>query len=441
MQRPDHNFSGRIPAGLTAAIAVLLTAILISFPVLADVGQQTIDLPSVTDIDCASYFVYDRTKAKEVIGNNADGKIYPASMTKIMTASLALDDLDTAAILTVSQAAIDATTPNSTKMGLLVGEQVSVSELLYGLMLPSGNDAANVLAEAVVDAVGYSDPSNPTRSKLDLFSDLMNKKAAELGLTGTHFVNANGLQNDNHYTTAHDLAMIFDYALKHDDFRAVISSPTHVFKATNLHTFDAWSVVKNTNCLLTDPWMLGADTKVAEVVGGKTGTTIDAGTGMTILTVNQNGDELISVVCGIPYEKANRLTSDIASVVNAGAAQCFSEDPVIRVNGNVMDNKPFNAPAGLGPSGTSGNITPTATSTPTEAPLTSAPSEGTEPTTIPSSPSPSSGTGLMGFVKAHLVISILVGVILLVVLALVVLYFLANRSRRKFKNNSGIRRI
>src|SRR5664280_214049 len=196
----------------------------------AEVGQQEITLPQLSEVVCKSYIVYDRTKGEILISQNPDQKIYPASMTKIMTAALALDNLATDQILTVSQSAMNATTPNSSLMGLQVGEEISVNELLYGLLLPSGNDAANVLAEAIVTATGYTDPVNPLRSKLDLFSDLMNQKVTELGLLNTHFVNANGLHDDNHYTTASDLAIIFNYAVDHADFRTAISSPTHVFK-------------------------------------------------------------------------------------------------------------------------------------------------------------------------------------------------------------------
>jgi|GEM_PF-710899 len=379
--------------GASVVTLAFLTAIVFSsFPVRADVGQEDINLPDISEVVCASYIVYDRTANKTLVASDPDERIYPASMTKILTAAIALEYLDTEEVLTVSQTAIDATTPNSTLMGLEVDEQISVSELLYGLLLPSGNDAANVLAEAVVAKVrsgstdltlgeatdettsetttGTTDvvvgenageitdsgtsasaAEATTKSDLELFADIMNQKIAELGLQNTHFANANGLQNEDHYTTAADLAIIFSYALTFPDFQSVISSPTHVFTATNMHDFDGWSIVKNTNQLLSDPWILGADTNVAKVVGGKTGTTIEAGTGMTLLAVNKNGDEMITVVCGIPYEDANRQTTYVAAVLNAGADACFEADPVIRVSGNVMDNKPYNAPSDILPIG------------------------------------------------------------------------------------------
>ena len=458
-------------AGIAVAMIPVMT---LGMPLSAAVGQQDIDLPDLSEINCASYVVYDRNTGDIVISQNPDAKIYPASMTKIMTAILALEYLKTDQILTVSQTAIDATTPNSTLMGLKVGEQISVGELLYGLLLPSGNDAANVLAEAVVAVTGAMEtptpnpalatptdgaapaettamPAETTASTeaptlLELFANVMNQKAAELGLINTHFTNANGLHNDNHYTTASELAKIFDCALGYEDFRTVISSPTHVFKATNLHDFDGWSIAKNTNLLLTDPWILGPETNVAEVVGGKTGTTITAGTGMTLLAVDKNGDELITVMCGIPYENANRLTSYMAAVLNAGADACYEKDPVVRVDGNVMDNKPENISIGF-EAAVAAEITPTPTATTTPT-VTSAPDESALQTVETSADSSitskkASDSGLQGFVSAHPLIFVAVTIVIILILLLVITYFVANRKRknRKMSKGSGIRRI
>ena len=118
----------------------------------ADVGQPELPVPALSDIHCASYCVYDKTTDMIVISQNMDDKIYPASQTKIMTCMLSLDYLDTDAKLTVSESAMASIGSDSSVMGIGVGEKVKVSELLYGLMLPSGNDAANVLAEGCVDA-------------------------------------------------------------------------------------------------------------------------------------------------------------------------------------------------------------------------------------------------------------------------------------------------
>ena len=113
------------------------------------VGQQTVALPPLDKIQCASYYCYDRTTGQVLLSKNEDTRIYPASMTKIMTLALAMEYLDPFEKITVSKSAMDATTPNSTMMGLVVGEELEANEIYYGLMLPSGNDAANVLAEEI----------------------------------------------------------------------------------------------------------------------------------------------------------------------------------------------------------------------------------------------------------------------------------------------------
>ena len=368
-----RRFSRRAASGI---IAIILVMTVFTTWISADVEQPPINLPPLEEVNCASYIVVNRSTGAVIISKDEDKRIYPASMTKVMTVALALEYLNPQDYVTVSQTAMDATTPNSTMMGLQVGEEVQISELLYGAMLPSGNDAANVLGEAVAakgleqSCVVLPTPSEPDTSQtgetetpvppslLTVFSLMMNNKAAELGLLNTNFTNTNGLHNDNHYTTASDLAVIMDYALSFEDFVTVINTPTHVFKATNKHTYDGWSIARNTNYLLNDPWVLGKDTKVAQVVGGKTGTTIVAGTGMAAYSINKNGSEMITIVCGIPYDVSKKQTVFVASVMDAGAQECFNQDPVVRVSGNVMDYRPCNAPIGFEAEGVVGTTAP-----------------------------------------------------------------------------------
>jgi len=432
-----RRHAGRRFAGLSLIIVscILFAAV----PALAQVGQEEIKLPELSEVVCQSYLVYDRTKGEVIISQNPDQKIYPASMTKIMTAALALEHLSPDQTVTVSQTAIDGTTSDSSLMGLVVGEETTVNELLFGLMLPSGNDAANVLGEAVADAVypsGQTDAATGTAmTKLAIFVGIMNQKAAEIGLTNTHYMNAHGLHDENHYTTADDLEKVFDYALSFDDFRTLISSPTHVFTATNMHLFDGWAVVRNTNPLLSDPWMLGTDTRVAEVVGGKTGTTSAAGTGMTLLAVDQNGDELITVVCGIPYASASRLTTYVAAVLNAGASSCYEKDPVVRVEGTVMDNKPDNAPAAQ-------LTTDTSAPTPTETPVTQAPTIAVVTQVPAETQAQDTGSLPASAFQQHPAVTIAVIVLLCIILVLVIVYFAANRRKKNIRrNSSGIRRL
>lgn len=439
-------------------LCAIATVLLIGNTAFADVSQPPVQLPTLEEVNCASYYCYDRTTDTELIAKEPDARIYPASMTKILTISLAMEYLDPNAIVTVSQTAMDATTPNSTLMGLVVGEEVLVSELYYGLLLPSGNDAANVLAEEITKAYNIAHPAEPTTtpedgttpteepSLLSQYTAIVNAKIAELGLTNTHFVNPNGLHNDEHYTTARELAQMFDYALSFPDFRTVINTPSHAYKATNKHTFDGWAIARNTNFLLNDPWILGADTNVAQVVGGKTGTTIVAGTGMTLLTVNKNGDEVITVVCGIPYELASHQTTYVATVVNAGADACFANDPNVRVSGNVMDYRPYNAPEGMGPEGISGDVTQ-----PTQTPSDpgTEPSATTEETkaTNPYAPIISSENDdgkEPSFFTQHPVWTTILAVIGVVIVGLIlftIVTAIQAQRRKKRRNKNGIKRI
>jgi len=340
----------------------------------ADVGQPEIPVPALSDVHCASYCVYDKTTGYIVISMNQDDRIYPASMTKIMTCLLSIELLDTSAKLTVSASALAGLDADSSLMGVLENENVKVSELLYGLMLPSGNDAANVLGEGCIDAFFEKYPAGGTEvnadgvnaqylldalndtqenilasRKLEAFAVLMNLRAETLGCKGTHFVNACGLPDDNHYTTAYDLTLIMSAASELDDFKTLISAPSHVFIATNRHKSDAWSYVKNSNYLLYDPWLAsktanGTDSHLAAVIGGKTGTTSQAGKGLTIYTVNENGHELMISICGIPQDYYFYTTMYLASVTAYGNLACWEADPVTRVYGTTGDYRWVNAP-------------------------------------------------------------------------------------------------
>ncbi|MBR3247245.1 MAG: D-alanyl-D-alanine carboxypeptidase [Clostridiales bacterium] len=364
-------------AAFTAAVFLVCYAALFVLPARsakADVGQPDIPVPALSDVHCASYCVYDKTTGYIVISMNPDDRIYPASMTKIMTCMLSLEYLDTSAKLEVSTSALAGLDADSSLMGVLEGEKVRVSELLYGLMLPSGNDAANVLGEGCVDAffVKYpaggaavnSDGVNAqyildnlhdtqdhilSSRKLEAFAVLMNLRAEKLGCKGTHFVNACGLPDDNHYTTAYDLTIIMAAASEYEDFKTLISAPSHVFVATNRHKSDAWSYVKNSNYLLYDPWIAcktanGTDSHLSAVVGGKTGTTSQAGKGLTIYTVNENGHDLMISICGIPQDYYFYTTMYLASVTAYGNLACWESDPVTRVYGTTGDYRWVNAP-------------------------------------------------------------------------------------------------
>lgn len=451
----SRSFSRRGWRQAVAAVLVFICAF--RFLVLADedqgVGQDGVSLPALEEVQCASYYAYDRTTGEVLLAKSENDHIYPASMTKILTLALAMEYLDPHEIITVSQTAMDATTPNSTMMGLEVGEEIEVNELYYGLMLPSGNDAANVLAEAIATRRAeinplpvIQDPSGDpnlavdpsTMSLIGQFAIIANEKIAALGLSDSHFINPNGLQHDEHYTTAKELALMFDYALTFPDFCTVINTPSHAFKADNKHTFDGWKIVRNTNFLLQDPWILGPETHCAEVFGGKTGTTKVAGTGMTLLTINQNGHQVITTVCGIPYELSDHQTTYVATVVNAAHDVCFANDPTVRVDGNVMDYRPYNAPEDQKPSGEKSLIEIT-TPTPVPQPDEPAPSEVHE--TLPTATTEPQEAKKGSLFEEHPVLVILLIVLSLIVVGLVFFTVISVHQAKRRRRKMGIRKI
>lgn len=185
-------------------------------------------------------------------------KVYPASTTKIMTAILAIENLNLSDKIEATKEALYSIPSDSSSMGIKVGEIFTVEELLYGLMLPSGNDAANVLAIA-------------TSGEIDNFVLLMNEKAKELGCKNTHFVNAHGYFDENHYTTPYDMAIILKYAIKNDTFRKIIETRTYTLPVTN--KTDKEVILTNSNKLFDKN---NPKTYYAYVLGGKTGYTIES---------------------------------------------------------------------------------------------------------------------------------------------------------------------
>ena len=191
---------------------------------------------------------------------DADSTIYPASMTKIMTVIVAienLDDLDQEITLTqeMFQGLYEQ---DATQAGFQPGETVRAIDLLYGAMLPSGAECCIALA----DTVGGS---------RDGFVELMNKKAQRIGMNGTHFCDTTGLHDPDHYSTVRDIAVLLRYALRNDTFREIIESPRHSTGVTNIHpsgiTYYS-TMFKN----LSDPSVTGG-----KILGGKTGYTSEAG--------------------------------------------------------------------------------------------------------------------------------------------------------------------
>lgn len=210
---------------------------------------------------------------------NIYGKLYPASTTKILTAYLALTKAKQDDIVTVSEHAVDQASDSSV-CGLRAGDQIQMSDLLYGLMLKSGNDAAVAIAEHVSGSE-------------EAFIALMNETARSFGATNTHFTNPNGLHDDNHYTCAYDLYLMFARAIETEGFLQLIQTTSYTAYYTDANGAQASQAWTNTNRYLsgevTQPEGL-------TVVGGKTGTTNAAGNCLVLLSNNTKKEPVISVI-------------------------------------------------------------------------------------------------------------------------------------------------
>ena len=215
---------------------------------------------------------------------NAHQRMYPASVTKIMTSLVVLDaveagELSLSTPVTASAQAVDLPLGSSTAE-IKAGEVLTVEQLLYCDLLPSGNDACNILAEAV-DGTAEG------------FAARMNAKAAELGMEDTHFTNPHGLHDPNHYTTAYDIYLMAHAAMENETFRTIVGSPSYTIAATNLQPE---RTIYTTNGLLGSYIVPGC--LYSKAIGIKTGYTEEAGRCLASAAVDGQGRTFYCVVLG-----------------------------------------------------------------------------------------------------------------------------------------------
>ena len=219
----------------------------------------------------------DNKTNKILYDKNSNERMFPASTTKILTAILVLENCDLNEIITASYDAVMSIPEGYVTANIDGDEQLTVEQLLQLLLVHSANDAANVLAEYVGGSI-------------ESFVSMMNTKVNELGLTNTHFTNAYGLQDDNHYTTAYDLSVIMQYCLKNDNFRRIAGSASCSIPATNKSDVRSYT---STNQLLVP----SNPNYYSYVTVGKTGFTTEAGECL-VSCAYKNDLELICVVLG-----------------------------------------------------------------------------------------------------------------------------------------------
>lgn len=226
------------------------------------------------DIQAEAAVLMDADTGQILYSRNGEQRMAPASITKIMTALLALENLDQEEVLIASEEAVNLPDWGSSA-GIQAGERLTVRDTLYALMLPSANEAGNILAEAV----------SGTQKQ---FVSLMNQRARELGAEGTHFANAHGLPAPAHYTTARDMAMITRQAIQTAGFLDCAGASAYTIPATNL---SGERLLTHVHRMLRQD----SDYFHPDVIGGKTGYTDEAG--HTLVTIaRREGRTLICVV-------------------------------------------------------------------------------------------------------------------------------------------------
>lgn len=225
----------------------------------------------------------DRKSLTVLYEKNAYTEVSMASTTKIMTAIIVLENCDLTETVEFSK---EAATVRGSCLEVSTGTKMSMQDVLYGLMMRSGNDCAVAISEHISGSV-------------ENFAELMNNKAKELNLSHTHFVTPHGLDDENHYTTAYELAILTDYALKNEKFKEIVNT-----KTTTISVNDTPRTISNTNELLGN---------LEGVYGVKTGFTFNAGRCL-VSSCNRNGMDIIVVVLGA--DTKNQRTRDSINIIN-----------------------------------------------------------------------------------------------------------------------------
>lgn len=242
-------------------------------------------------INAKAAFIGETTTGQILYEYHADDRLYPASTTKIMTALVAWEHCSPEDVITVSQSAVEGLAEQGSNVFLKAGEEMNFMDMLRYLLIPSGNDAANALAEHISGSQAA-------------FAELMNEKAAELGCTNTHFTNPNGLHDENHYTSARDLYIIAQAAMKVPALREIVATPQVKLAPTNMHPQE--TTITTTNHLISR--LKDSRYYYKGAFGIKTGTTTPAG--YCLIGGATSGDlEYISVVLGGSKDKE---TGDIS---------------------------------------------------------------------------------------------------------------------------------
>lgn len=267
----------------------------------------------------------DSGTGKILYEKEANKKMYPASTTKIMTAILALENRTLTDTATVSYNAIFTVPVGYSNANLQLDEVLTYEQLLHTLLIPSANDSANVIAEDIAGSV-------------ESFASMMNTKARELGCENTNFVNANGVHNEDHYSTAYDLALIGKYAMQNETFRKLVSTVRYTLPATNKYD-KADRIFLTTNRLINEK----SGQYYEYATGVKTGYT-DAAKNCIVASAKKDNMELICVIMGAGSDITTDTNKfdDCMTLFNYGFEN-YKYDTLCKANDVFKVIKPKNA--------------------------------------------------------------------------------------------------
>ncbi len=255
---------------ISVLLALLILCTVVAFPIKADATTVS----QSPEIRSESAVLIDAVSGQVLYQKNMNKKMYPASITKIMTGMLTLEKGDLSQTLTMSHEAVFSIDRDSSHIALDVDEEITLEQALYALSIASANDAANGIAESIGGSI-------------EGFVDMMNKAAIEAGAENTNFTNAHGLPDDNHYTTAYDMAKITSYALKLPKFIEIFSTERYEIPPTNKQP--------ETRMLWNRNKFLNGGFPYEGILMSKTGWTSDAK--HTLVTAAKRGDTtLVAVV-------------------------------------------------------------------------------------------------------------------------------------------------
>ena len=296
-------------------IVVLVLLVIIGWDYGVEDWLKEVTTPIVKELDVggvnSSHVVLMSANGGKVIGEiNGEEQIYPASLTKIMTVIVAIEELDDLEEKIMLDADIfpELYAGDATQAGFQAGEAVRAIDLLYGAILPSGAECCIGLADAIAGSE-------------DAFVELMNKKAQKIGMENTHFCDTTGLHDPNHYSTAYDMAVLLKYAIRNDTFREIIETPRHSTGVTNIHP-DGITYYSTMFKNLNDPTVTEG-----KILGGKTGYTNEAGLCLASFA-EIGGREYILVTAGAPGNTGEPLhVQDAVTIYNrlGEAAQALTD--------------------------------------------------------------------------------------------------------------------